>query len=221
MSVSIATPNHSVNGPVRVGILLFPGFELLDVFGPAGFFGLLGDRVLLETAAEQAGPVRSSAGLSAVAEIALADLEPPDLLLIPGGIGTRTQVHNKALLDSIRRLAEACEWVATVCTGTALLARTGVLDGRKATSNKLAFAWVQSQRPEVRWVCRARWVEDGKFFTSSGISAGMDMSLAILQKIFGSDVALEVSRQAEYLWHRDADADPFAAVENVSSNADV
>ena len=101
-------------------------------------------------------------------------------------------------------------FTVTVCTGSALLAKTGLLDGRRATTNKLAFNWVSAQGPRVRWVAQARWVEDGKFFTASGVSAGLDGTLALVEKIGGAKVAQEVARWAEYDRHTDAGWDPFA-----------
>jgi transcriptional regulator GlxA family with amidase domain len=103
------------------------------------------------------------------------------------------------------------EIVATVCTGSFLLARTGLLDGRKATSNKRAFQLVKRNAPAVRWIGKARWVEDGRYFTSSGVSAGMDMILVVIAKLCGREKSLEIAKRAEYEWHEDSSWDPFAA----------
>lgn len=99
-----------------------------------------------------------------------------------------------------------------MCTGSALLARAGLLDGVRATTNKIAFEWVAAQGPDVIWKKQARWVEDGKFFTSSGVSAGIDMSLALIQKLLGEKSAEQIAIWAEYEWHRDATWEPFAKV---------
>ena len=107
---------------------------------------------------------------------------------------------------------DKADHVAVVCTGTTLVAKTGLLDGHKATTNKAAFDWVANQGPNVDWQKKARWVESGKFFTSSGVSAGIDMSLALIAHLLGEDKALEAARWAEYDWHRDPDWDPFAEV---------
>jgi putative intracellular protease/amidase len=195
-----------------VGTLLFPGFELLDVFGPLEMFGALPDDFALEMVAETAGPVESRQGPKAIADVALADAKPYDILLIPGGRGTRREVGNTRLIDWLRRHAEASTVVATVCTGAALLARTGLLDGRKATTNKASFGWVVSQGPNVVWQPRARWVVDAKYYTSSGVSAGMDMALALIADLLGPDKAHSVADYAEYRWHNDPDDDPFAAL---------
>jgi transcriptional regulator GlxA family with amidase domain len=134
--------------------------------------------------------------------------EPPGPRLRRRG-GARL-VSSQPFLDELRRQSDRARFVATVCTGSGLLARTGALDGRAATSNKFAFKWAASQGPKVRWVASARWVEDGKFFTSSGVSAGMDMALGLIARVFGRETSLEVAQRAEYEWHEDRDWDPFA-----------
>lgn len=203
-----------------VGTLLFPDFELLDVFGPLEMFGALRDDYRLEMVAETAGPVASRQGPKTVADAAIGDAQPYDILLIPGGLGTRREVDNTALTGWIKSHADRCGLVATVCTGAALLARTGLLDGRRATSNKKAFAWVKSQGPNVLWQDHARWVSDGKYWTSSGVSAGMDMALALIAQLDGTDKAQQVAAHTEYRWNRDAHDDPFAGLYDLSDSDD-
>jgi transcriptional regulator GlxA family with amidase domain len=194
----------------RVGALVFPGFELLDVFGPLEMFGLLGAEYALTLVAENPGPVRSGQGPSAFADATIGDGSNYDILFVPGGPGTRREVGNTRLLDWISRTSECSEFCLTVCTGSALLARAGVLNGRSATTNKMAFAWVMDQGPKVQWVKQARWVEDGKFLTSSGVSAGMDMALGAISVMHGVETAHKVAGWAEYAWNRDRNLDPFA-----------
>jgi transcriptional regulator GlxA family with amidase domain len=195
-----------------VGTLLFPGFELLDVYGPLEMFGALPDAFSLQMVAQAAGPVASRQGPQTIADVATADARPYDILLVPGGLGTRTEVDNVALIDWLQQHAQASTIVATVCTGAALLARTGHLDGRKATTNKKAFDWVVSQGPKVNWQRRARWVVDGKYHTSSGVSAGMDMALALIAQLLGKEKAQWVANHTEYRATNDANDDPFAAL---------
>lgn len=195
---------------LRLGALLFEEFELLDVFGPLEMFGLLRDRVEIVMLGQRRGAVRSNQGPRGWVDVTLAEAPAVDVLLIPGGWGTRRGVEDPVLLQALKDQAEGAAWVATVCTGTALLARTGLLNGRRATSNKLAFKWVMSQGPEVNWVPEARWVEDGKFFTASGVSAGMDMALGLIGKLFDRETSLQVARWAEYTWNDDPARDPFA-----------
>ena len=92
-----------------------------------------------------------------------------------------------------------------------MLAKTGLIDGRKATTNKRVFQFVKTNAPKVNWIAKARWVEDSKYFTSSGVSAGMDMALAVIAKSFGREKSLEIASRAEYEWHEDSSWDPFAA----------
>ncbi|QDY69925.1 DJ-1/PfpI family protein [Qingshengfaniella alkalisoli] len=196
----------------RVASLVFPGFELLDLFGPLQFLGMLSDMFEVVTVAENRGPVPSNQGVSVNSVRTLAEGDDYDLLLVPGGRGTRSGVGNQALLNWVAQAAGNAEVVMTVCTGSALLAKTGFLDGKRATSNKLAFGWVQQQGPEVEWVKRARWVEDGKAFTSSGVSVGMDMTLAVIARLRGRETAEQVAVWSEYEWHDDPSWDPFAGL---------
>lgn len=200
------------NRPLRVAALVFPGFEVLDVFGPVELLAQAVGCFEITLVAREPGGVRSAQGVKVVAETAFAASVDYDILLVPGGMGTRTEVENPGLLDWLRRAEPSATRVAAVCTGSALLARAGLLNGRRATSNKIAFDWVAGQGPGVDWVRRARWVEDGKFFTSSGVSAGMDMTLALMAGLLGIGAAEDAARRAEYLWNSDSDNDPFALV---------
>jgi len=195
-----------------LGVVLFPGFELLDVFGPLEAFGNLPGAFRIVMVAKTAGPVASAQGPRAMADHGFADCPPLDVILVPGGIGTRESVDDPAVLGWLARRATEAEAVTSVCTGAAVLAAAGLLDGRRATTNKAFFQWVADQRPAVKWVRSARWVEDGKFVTSSGVSAGMDMALAVIAGMLGRDVSENVARMMEYEWHTDANVDPFAAI---------
>jgi putative intracellular protease/amidase len=194
----------------RIGALVFQGFELLDLYGPLEMFGMLPEDFQITLIAEQPGPVVSGAGPKAMAESGLATELPYDILLVPGGMGTRREIGNRDLISRIGALAQEAKIVATVCTGAALLAATGLLDGRKATTNKLAFDWVAGLRPAVDWQRRARWVRDDRYFTSSGVSAGIDMSLAVIAHLCGDAAAREVATWSEYHWNDNAEDDPFA-----------
>jgi transcriptional regulator GlxA family with amidase domain len=192
-----------------VGVLLFDQFELLDVFGPLEMLGLLED-FSIRLISQQDSAVSSAQGPRSVIDDHFADDRSYDVLLVPGGMGTRREVENTALLQWLLRATSRAEIVASVCTGSALLAKAGLLDGRRATTNKLAIDWVVSQGPAVHWERRARWVEDGKFFTSSGVSAGMDMALALVARLCGIERARQAAHWAEYVWNEDSDDDPFA-----------
>ncbi|MCB1704864.1 MAG: DJ-1/PfpI family protein [Halioglobus sp.] len=196
---------------MKLAVLLFEGFELLDVFGPLEMLGHLGGELDISLVAESTGPVRSAQGPAACSERSFADSDDYDIVLVPGGIGTRREVDNPACIDWIARSASRARYTASVCTGAALLARAGVLDGRKATTNKLAYAWVCSQGPNTQWQAKARWVQDGNLFTSAGVSAGIDMALALIQHIWGTAKAEEIALWSEYVWNPDPASDSFAA----------
>ncbi|MEX2115056.1 MAG: DJ-1/PfpI family protein [Pirellulales bacterium] len=203
-------PASEKKGPRTLGIVLYPRFELLDVYGPAEMFGNLIGKVRIVMVAEKAGPVASTQGPKVQADYSFEDCPPLDLIMVPGGFGTMSELKNETLLTWLRTRAEQAEIVMSVCSGSALLAKAGLLDGRRATSNKRYFKLAQDQGPNVEWVYRARWVDDGNRVTSSGVSAGIDMALHVIQRLYGAKTAEDLADATEYQWHRDADNDPFA-----------
>lgn len=194
----------------NVTVLLFDDFETLDVFGPVEIFGRQKDRYQVKFCSLEGGLISNGHGVSIPTQSLDALLNEIEIFLIPGGYGTRQEVFNEKLIEKIREVASRCQFVLTVCTGTSLLAKTGVLDGLKATSNKKAFDWVVSTGDKVNWQRKARWVADGKYYTSSGVTAGMDMSLAFVAEKDGLEIAEQVARDIEYSWVRDSSDDPFA-----------
>ncbi len=130
---------------------------------------------------------------------------------MPGGIGTFPELANEKLMAFLRDRSRGARITASVCTGSALLAKSGVLDGHRATSNKQVFSLATAQSDAVEWIEAARWVDDGAVVTSSGVSAGMDMALAIIARLFGIETAEAIAVGTEYTWHRDANVDPFVA----------
>ncbi len=196
--------------PVRtLGAILYLDFEPLDLYGPVEMFGLLAPEVRIVTVAEHPGAVASFAGVKTVADHGFAGCPPLDLILLPGGIGSAREVENAAMLRFLRERAPAAEVTMSVCTGSAILARAGVLDGRRATSNKQFFKHATDQSDKVEWVTEARWVEDGPYVTSSGISAGTDMALAVIARLYGRPRAEQIAALTEYAWHKDPGHDPF------------
>ncbi|KAI9101819.1 class I glutamine amidotransferase-like protein [Phlyctochytrium arcticum] len=191
--------NYPPAPPRTIGYLLYPGFAALDVFGPIEFINILSTfhnvTLSLITTGADLTPVSTksashsmagSAGgmpgmtmstLDAVGESVvpthtLANAPKLDILIVPGGMGARTQVNNTQLLDFLKTRVPELEYFLTVCTGAAIAAKAGVLDGKKATGTKFSWAFITSQSDKVQWVPRARWVEDGKTWTSSGVTAG-------------------------------------------------
>ena len=190
--------------------LVFPGFETLDYFGPMEMLGGFGKETQIITVAKTGDPVPSVHGQRIVIDKTLAEKDDYDLLFIPGGDTALIEGKDEDLLQWIRDASAKAERVMAVCTGTVLLGMSGVLDGRKATTNKLDFTKTVPLAPNVDWVKEARWVEDGKFFTSSGVSAGMDMALAVMADLYGMGMADKLALTCEYEWHKDACRDPFA-----------
>ena len=212
--------------PFTIGAVLYPGFEMLDMFGPLEMFSMLGtDNVEIKMIAQNMNSVTAAIGVALDAgprvepDHDFSSCPPLDIVLVPGGFGTRAELENSVLLHFLKEKSESADIVASVCTGSALLAKAGCLEHKSATSNKQFFSLATQQSSNVQWIEKARWVEDEKFFTSSGVSAGMDMSLAIITRLFGIETAENIAKATEYTWHRDADIDPFTADLNEASRA--
>ncbi len=216
---------------LRIGILVFDGFEPLDVWGFVEAFSisrfigtsyasappypfevaLISNQRRAEAGESTPAPVESANG-PRVAPDCWRDeaLEQTiDLLMIPGGIGTRALLADepaqgrKALLEWVRAMDERVAVMTSVCTGAAVLAAAGLLDGRPAATNHEAFAWVTSFGPRVQWDNVARWVDAGRYVTSAGVSAGTDMAFYLVKRLAGRAIAETAAIGAEYDWHRD------------------
>jgi len=194
---------------VDFNILLFDDFETLDAFGPAEIIGRLTDFYSLHYFSMSGGIAKSRQKIK-VHTHPMSEIDPSGILLIPGGMGTRALVNDENFISEIKNLCEKSLFTLTVCTGSAILAKTGLLKGKAATSNKLAFGWAKSVDTAVCWKESARWVADGKYYTSSGVSAGMDMTLGFIKDINGIDLAEKCALEIEYIWNKDKDFDPFS-----------
>jgi transcriptional regulator GlxA family with amidase domain len=195
--------------PLRLGGIFYENFELLDIYGPLEMFGWVGPELEIVTVAETAGAVTSGQGPTVLADYGFNDCPPLDLVLLPGGLGTFTELANEQMLAFLRRVSDSAQTTMSVCSGSALLAKAGLLDGLAATSNKQFFSLAQAQSDAVEWITEARWVEAGRFVTSSGVSAGIDMALAVIERLFGAERAEQIAVLTEYEWHRDPSWDPF------------
>ena len=192
----------------RVGILIFPDVEVLDFCGPYEVFSVtrLDEarrreepgpyEVLL--VAEQPGPVRATGGLRVLPDHTLVDCPPLDLLVVPGGWGTRALLEHAPLLDWLRERGPRGELLTSVCTGSLLLGKAGLLDGRRATTHWRSLDWMQELLPAVTVVREEHVVEDGRLLTSAGISAGIDLALRVVARQHGEAVARATARQMEY-----------------------
>jgi len=192
-----------------IGIILYPNFEVLDVYGPAEMWANVPDFHVVMIA-EEAGPVMSAQGIATVADYSFSNAPQLDIVMVPGGIGTRTELLNETMLTFLQKVHAESEYTTSVCTGSALLAKAGILDGLSATSNKRAFYLAEEQSSAVQWDADARWVESGKVLTSSGVSAGIDMALGLVARTHGIEGARMLASSLEYVWHEEASDDPFA-----------
>ena len=192
----------------RVGILVFPQVEVLDFCGPFEVFSVTR---LHESArrqesspfevllvAETAEPVSATGGLRVVPDLTIDACPPLDVLVVPGGWGTRSELKNERLLAWIKARGVAVETLTSVCTGSMLLGQAGLLDGRHATTHWRSLPWMRESFPIVTVEEKLHVVEDGHVLTSAGISAGIDMALRVVARYHGDEVARNTARHMEY-----------------------
>ncbi|HEY0555635.1 MAG TPA: DJ-1/PfpI family protein [Thermoanaerobaculia bacterium] len=223
---------------LRVGILVFDGFEPIDIWGFAEAFTIsrfIGTNyfspppypfevVFISNQCRPAGegsatpaPVKSYNGPRVAPDYFRDEAVDKgiDLLMIPGGGGTRVLLADeppdarRELLDWVRLMDERVAIMSTVCTGAAILAATGLLDGKPAATNHASFAWVTSVGPRVLWDNVSRWVDAGHYVSSAGVSSGTDMGFYLVERLAGRAVAEVATKAAEYDWHRDPDEPIF------------
>ena len=193
----------------NINVLLFKDFTTLDALGPTEVISRLKDHFYIDYYSISGGQAQGSGNVTIYTK-PTKEIQKHDVLLVPGGFGTRELVKDINFIEHLKVLAEKSETILCICTGSALLAKTGLLKGVNATSNKMAWDWVIQQDTEVLWKRKARWMVDGKFYTSSGVSAGIDMSLGFLEDNFGKHVAIQIGKTLEYVWDDDRTHDPFA-----------
>jgi len=193
---------------LTIGILFFEGTEELDAIGPWEVFSFAlsqKDDAKVVTLSESGDTVTCAKGLKIVPDFALADAPALDIVLVPGGMGTRREQHNQALLDWIAKTAANCQWVTSVCTGSLLLYKAGVARGKQVTTH---WAFVEKLREMGDITVRddVRFIRDGNLVTSAGVSAGIDMALWLVGQIYDPDFARAVQKGIEYY-----PAPPYAA----------
>lgn len=196
----------------NVAIVLFDKVEVLDFAGPFEVFSVCGahgenpGQFNVYTVAEKT-PVIARNGLSINSQFLLHDCPTPDIILIPGGggyaadgspYGSRKEKDNPVLLKWIRRHNKTSELVLSVCTGSLILATAGLLEGLSATTHWKAMDQLKEAAPNTKLVYDQRWVDNGRVITSAGVSAGIDMSLYIISKVFGKEIADQTARSMEY-----------------------
>ncbi|MFI5663093.1 GlxA family transcriptional regulator [Streptomyces sp. NPDC051684] len=178
--------------PRTVLVLLFDNVQSLDVTGPVEVFSGAGDAYRVRTASPDGAPVRTSSGLTLIPDHALADAPAADTLLVPGGEGTRDPDPRPTAW--LRERAPHTRRTVSVCTGAFLLARAGLLDGRRATTHWAFCDTLARQYPEVSVDPDPIYVRDGGVATSAGVTAGIDLALALVEEDHGRDVALRIAR---------------------------
>lgn len=192
----------------RVGILVFPNVEVLDFCGPFEVFSVT--RLQEEARREEPSPfevllvaerldtVVATGGLKVVPDVTIDACPPLDILVVPGGWGTRTEINNQRLIDWIGERGRSVETLTSVCTGSMLLGQAKLLDGRRATTHWRSLSRLREAFPAVTVEEKLHVVEDGHVVTSAGISAGIDMALRIVIRYFGEAVGRATARNMEY-----------------------
>ncbi len=193
-----------MNATRKLAILLFDDAEVLDFCGPFEVFSVANQQsdsppFDVMTVAEKT-PITARNGLSVNPSHTLASCPKPDLLLVPGGIGTRKEVHNARPVEWIRRVADEAEMVLSVCTGALLLGKAGLLDGLETTTHHVAYDLLREIVPSCTVHEDRRYVDNGKVITSAGIAAGIDMSLHVVERLVGTGTAERTARHMEYPW---------------------
>jgi transcriptional regulator GlxA family with amidase domain len=193
-----------------VGILIFPEVELLDFAGPHEAFSAArraeGGLFDVFTVAERAGELRTPSGLRVVPDYTIDDVPHIDILVVPGGMGTRREIDNQRLIGWIEGQARQTELMTSVCTGSFLLAKAGLLRGKRATTHWGSIERLREVFPDTEVLENVRWVDDGAVISSAGVSAGIDMALHVIERLCGPEAAADSARLMEYDYWTPGDA---------------
>lgn len=192
----------------RVGVVIFEGVEVLDFCGPYEVFSVVRldeDKRRQEPSpfevwlvAENSGPVSSYAGMRVLPDHTFETCPDLDILVVPGGMGSRREMNNPTMLTWVRARAGQAETLTSVCTGALILGAAGLLDGRRATTHWRSLDMMRQAFPQAQVVPDQRVVEDGQVITSAGIAAGLDMALTVVARYHGPDIARATARHMEY-----------------------
>ncbi|CAI6081632.1 GNAT family N-acetyltransferase [Cohnella sp. JJ-181] len=207
----------------NVAVLIYEGVDTLDMAGPYDVFAVSsrwGRDLNVYTVAEYANAVTTVSGVSVRPRHAAADCPAPDILVVPGGLGARKEIHNEALVRWIRDTAETAELVLSVCTGALLLAKAGLLEGLRITTNRRAMDLLEEIAPASAEIARdVRYVDNGKFVLSGGVTTGMDAALHIVSRLFGEERARESASMLEYAWQPEGSQGENAGGEHAARHA--
>ena len=190
----------------QLGILLFEDVEILDFCGPLEVFSVC-NRFTASPAFQirtiaTTDPVTTCNGLSVNPDTAPEDCAGLDILIVPGGIGSRALINDATVIEWIEQTSQRAELVLSVCTGALLLGKAGILDGLEATTHHCAYEELRAVAPTTVVHEDRRFVDNGKVVTSAGIAAGIDMSLHVVERLHGPEVAESTALQMEYPWRR-------------------
>ena len=191
----------------NVAILIFDDVEVLDFCGPFEVFSVTGRSSDVRpfnvyTVAETSGPVLARNGLSVNPAYTIADCPQPDILLVPGGWGTRQAMQNEMIVRWVREQGGRVELLLSVCTGALVLGKAGLLDGLEATTHHSAFDLLGETAPKAKLCPDRRFVDNGAVVLSAGISAGIDMSFHVVTRLLGEEAARDAAHYMEYDWPR-------------------
>ena len=194
-----------MNSSRNVAILIFDEVEVLDFCGPFEVFSVAGrddnfNPFTVYTVAEKSEPIMARNHLSVNPRYTITDCPQPHILLVPGGYGTRREMHNTTLIDWIKGRSQEAELVLSVCTGALLLAKAGLLEGLAATTHHGAIDLLKEVAPNTTIQEDKRIVDNGRIIVSAGISAGIDMSLYVISNLLGKEEALKTAQYMEYDW---------------------
>ena len=189
----------------HLAIFLFDDVEVLDFAGPFEVFSVTQWQqeirpFQVSLVAEKAEPVKARNGFCVIPHYTLQNHPPADMILIPGGFGTRREMHNPVVLDWVKKQSSKVELVLSVCTGSLVLGAAGLLDGLAATTHHLRFDLLRETAPSCNVEEKQRFVDAGRIITSGGIAAGIDMSFHVVAKLLGETVARETAEYMEYPW---------------------
>jgi len=188
----------------NVAILLFDDVEVLDFAGPFEVFNVaseMNDPAPFNTyTVAEKSPVTARGGLSLNAHYLIDDMPKPDILIVPGGWGTRAQLKNEPIINWLVDQHYEVEHLLSVCTGSLMLAQAGLLDGLKATTHHTAIGELRRLAPDAVIMDAKRYTDNGKVVTAGGISAGIDMSLYMVNKLAGKQVLRNTLKEMEYEW---------------------
>jgi len=192
-----------MNQKKNIGILLFPDVEVLDFAGPFEVFSVTGKRegegsFNVFTVGEDAALIKTVNGLSVNPDYEIENVPKIDILIVPGGMGSRAVLKNETLLKWVRQMAEKAELVLSVCTGSLILAKVGLLENLAATTHRSCLELLKELAPNTKIMPEVRFVDNGKIIVAAGISAGIDMSLYVVARLLGRDQARETAYFMEY-----------------------